>query len=163
MHGFDPRYLATGRKFPAFLRSGMKVSGGKPKLGPELVTNPGPYANTTGWTASTATLAAASSRLRVTGTSSGAGRADQQITCIPQVFYEARIEIGTSTSTNTQFRIGTAAGGTQILSMVNLAAGVHIRRFRATQAAMHLALVDGDSTGSNYAEYVSVSVKRVLP
>lgn len=167
MHGFDPRFLLEGkvRRFPEFLRTGMKLLGGKAKLGPELVANPGPFSATTSWVASTATLAAASNELRVTGTSSGAGRADQQITCIPNVFYELTLVTGISSAVSgRQFRIGTAAGGTQILSLTGLVnSTTYVRRFRATQAAIHLSCVDGDSTGSNYVAFTKVSVKRVQP
>lgn len=163
MHGFDPRFLLEGkvRRFPEFLRFGQKL-GQKPRLGPELIVNGTNLANTTGWTASTSTLSAVGGRLRVVGTSSGAGRADQQLPALViGGTYEVRVDVA-GTSTGRAVRIGTAAGGTQVFNSGALSTGVFVRRFKAPSATAWISLVDGDATGSNQIDAGPISVRRVL-
>jgi hypothetical protein len=127
--------------------------------GPELITNGTFDTVTTGWTASTSTLGIVSGKMRVTGTSSGAGRADQSITCVSGAWYEINFDVS-GTSTGKALRVGTSAGGTQILNTGALSTATgYIYRFQATQTTIHIGLIDGDATGSNYSEWDNVSVR----
>jgi hypothetical protein len=132
-------------------------------LGPELVTNGAdPITTTTGWTASTAGLTTGNGELRIAGSGGGLGRADQSIVTEAGATYQLELT-ASGTAGNRGVRLGTSAGGTQILLQNNLG-GVHTRTFVAPGTTTWLSLLDLDSTAGagNYAAFKNISIRKVL-
>lgn len=152
------------RGFGFGLSRSLRLPGMSIPMGPELVVNGAdPITTTTGWTASTSVLTNGNGELRVSGTATGLGRADQSIAVEIGGTYQLSVAY-TGGGSNRGVRVGTAAGGSQLVAASNVVSG-YSTTFVATAATIWLGLLDLDPTtgGSNYAAFKGVSLRLINP
>ena len=129
-------------------------------LWPELVVNPGPFVDTTGYTAVVATLSVVDSALRVTKTNTnGQCRTTAPIVSGKTYLATAKLKAKT-TATTTYFQGGTSAAGTQYFNK-QIAAGETVTAFfTATGTTLYINLYSALTTGE-YEDWEFVSVKCI--
>ena len=129
-------------------------------LGPELVVNPGPFVDTTGYTAVVATLSVVDSALRVTKTNTnGQGRTTATIVSGKTYLATAKLKAKT-TATTTYFQGGTVGGGTQYFNKPIAAGETVTAFFTATGTTLYINLYSALTTGE-YEDWEFVSVKCI--
>ena len=113
-----------------------------------LLSNAEFTTNTTGWAATTSTLAIVSNELQLTPDSGANGFANQQVdNLVVGKSYIASVTVTVDAAGYSRLYIGTSANGNQTLSNVNLGTGTHSFIFTATATTHHFALVVGGGTG----------------
>jgi len=134
-----------------------------PPLGPELVTNPGPFTATTGWTGSNATLSVESARLRVTNSAAANGYAYQLLSLVAGKTYAVIVNYtaGTSASATLRGSSTQSGSGQDQIASVTLSAGANTVYFTATVSGVYIILRLGSSTSGEYSDFGSVSVREV--
>lgn len=143
-------------------------------VGSELVTNGDFSSGTTGWVATSSTLAAVSGELEVTATSTSQPSATRAITTVAEKWYRAtvtfRAAAGNSVARSARFRIGTNSGGGSILAGPYEVTANGVSRtvsvmFKATTATTY-PLLEVGNTGAygaigDKAYFDNVSIKEV--
>ena len=113
-----------------------------------LLSNAEFTTNTTGWAATTSTLAIVSNELQLTPDGGANGFANQQVdNLVVGKSYIASVTVTVDAAGYSRLYIGTSANGNQTLSNVNLGTGTHSFIFTATATTHHFALVVGGGTG----------------
>ena len=133
-------------------------------LGPQLVTNAGPFADTSGWTGTDATLAASSGQLEATNTAAAAGYAISSSFATTagrmyRVQYSARR--GTSSSIDIQAAradTGNSLGGVTLTS-TSLVSGEFV--FFAATATTVVRLVNNQAVAGRTGYLASISVREL--
>ena len=113
-----------------------------------LLSNGDFTTNTTGWTATTSTLAVVSNQLQLTPNSGVNGFANQQVdNLVVGKSYVASVAVTVDAGNYARLYIGTSANGNQTVTSSNLGVGTHSFTFVATATTHHFALVVGGGTG----------------
>jgi hypothetical protein len=113
-----------------------------------LISNGDFTTNTTGWAATTSTLAVVSNELQLTPNTSVNGFANQQVdNLVVGRRYSASITVTSDANNLARLYIGTSANATNTISKMNLGVGTHTVSFVATATTHHFALVVGGGTG----------------
>lgn len=113
-----------------------------------LLSNAEFTTNTTGWTATTSTLAIVSSELQLTPNSGVNGFANQQVdNLVVGRSYSASITVTSDTNNLSRLYIGTTANANDTGVLMNMGVGTHTLSFVATATTHHFALVVGGGTG----------------
>ena len=116
--------------------------------GSNLISNGDFTTNTTGWAATTSTLAVVSNELQLTPNSGVNGFANQQVdNLVVGRRYSASITITSDANYLARLYIGTSANAQDTISKMNLGVGTHTLSFVATATTHHFALVVGGGTG----------------
>jgi hypothetical protein len=124
-------------------------------LGPELLTNPGPFTNTTGWTASGGTLSVVAGALRATSGGGGFGSGFTSFTTEVGKTYKFTFTV----AANGRGRFGTSSGGSDLFaSTTGTVSGV----FRATGTTSYFSFFVNSGTAGETTDLASVTVK-LLP
>lgn len=146
---YDPSYLNT------------YMSG----LGPELVTNGGPFTTTTGWTATSSTLSVASGALRVTENGITANPYAQQSFAVTSgAWYKITFNLVTLNAAKIRVWVGSAYGSANWLTSPDIAAlGPVTLYFLAAGPTAYFEFVGYCTAGgtSEYYDVNYVSVKEV--
>jgi hypothetical protein len=133
-------------------------------LGSELVTNGGPFSNTTGWVAQASTLSAVSNNLVITATGAAA-KARWTFTSVVGRTYKYSVELISTTMTGSLF-IGVANAatfGTEILSRnIGTTVGTYTGYFTATTTttSIHVGASSSSLSGET-ATWNNISVKEI--
>ena len=132
--------------------------------GPELITNGGPFINTTGWALVNANMSIEDTWLRATATS--ATQPIMSFIIATDVGRPYRLLGDWQSSTGTTWRlvVGTSAGGNQIGSVTAVQTGKFNDIFLATTTSTYVSLrgVTGMATGV-WSEINNMSVKELRP
>ena len=139
------------------LRLNLSLTGGG--LGPELVTNGTFDSNTTGWTASNATLSSESGRLRVTRVGTTVSLGHQQHTLSPGERYLLTFDQFTGTTT-AAMRVGNSVNGADYVLDSTAGTG-RTATFVPTQATVYINCRASGTTDGQYAEFDNISLKRL--
>lgn len=155
--GLDPLYTASDGVTPVTANGntiGLALSQDSgPTLGSELVTNGTFGVDTTGWSATDASLSVSSGQLLVTSTNI-LGRAVQAITTVVGCLY--RVSGGKVDGTaNATMRVGTSNGGSQYFNFT--ADGTQTGFFIATSTTTYISCLNATGT----ALYDDISLKLV--
>ena len=113
-----------------------------------LLSNAEFTTDTTGWDATTSTLAIVSNELQLTPDSGANGFANQQVdNLVVGASYIASVTVTVDAGNYSRLYIGTSANGNQTVTSANLGTGTHSFTFVATATTHHFALVVGGGTG----------------
>lgn len=141
---------------------------GDSTLGADLVTNGGFASDTTGWTASSATLSnksgGQSGNCLQVANNSGTGYAYQAITTEVGKWYQLNFYYKTGTAASATWAIGTSAGGTQIdYASLSTAAAWRLStvNFQAVGTTTYLRFGPAGGTGTENSLFDTISVKEL--
>tara|TARA_R110000782_G_scaffold115366_1_gene205435 strand:- start:76 stop:1125 length:1050 start_codon:yes stop_codon:yes gene_type:complete len=117
---------------------------------------------TASWLAlASAALSAANGALRITNVGANFGKAYQEIATIVGGTYELKFAGLGGTSSTSHVRVGTTAGGVQLLANTSYLPASNTYIFTALTTTSYLAFVN-DGTDENYNEVGAISSKRIL-
>lgn len=138
--------------------SSIAATGVKTPFGPELISNGTFDTNTTGWTASGATLTVVSGAMRVTNSAGASGYGYQAVTTVIGATYQIAGTLTNGTS-GARLRVGTTAGGSEILL---LSASTPGTTFVATATTTYISCRNASATSGQASDYDNISLKKVL-
>jgi len=116
--------------------------------GTNLLSNADFTTNTTGWTATTSTLAIVSNELQLTPNGGVNGFANQQVdNLVVGRSYSASITVTSDAGNLSRLYIGTTANANDVTFKMSMGVGTHTLSFVATATTHHFALVVGGGTG----------------
>ena len=133
-------------------------------LGSETVTNPGPFTVTTGWTAgNSATLSAVSNNLRVQRNGVANPYATQTVTVESGALYLLSVRHVFVSGTYVYYEISDGTGGySGLLYSGGFSSSGTLTKYIKTQTtSIVLKLYCYTSTGTEYSEFASVSLKKI--
>lgn len=131
-------------------------------LGPNLVTNPGPFNNTTGWTAfNSATLSAVSGKLRVARNGVNNPMARQAITVEVNELYLIDISFVVSTPTVQLIIYDAGAYGSWPIYEVHSTSASRKFLIKTRDSSLTVDFYALTSVGAEYAEITSLSIKKI--
>lgn len=123
----------------------------------ELVTNGTFTTDTSGWTASGATLSVVGGRMRVTNSGAAAGLAQQSITVIPGKSYTVKWDAVAGTATIPAFVV--LDSGNSYVSNTTYAAG-QSATFVALSSPITIRCYADDSVSGHYADFDNISLRE---
>lgn len=132
-------------------------------LGPNLVTNPGPFNNTTGWSAvNSATLSVASGKLVITYNGVASPAATTGATVEIGELYLVSISAEIGTSPNLSITIDDSTGGVVWIAFPAFTTNKTLEKYvRAETTNLTIQVVATNSSGTQYVRCVSASIRKV--
>lgn len=133
-------------------------------LGPNLVSNPGPFNNTTGWTAgNSSTLSAVSGRLRVARNAVNSPYATQTITVDENELYLLESSHTFATSDNVGYEVSDGAGGySGFLYNSSFVSSGSVKKYLLTKTtSLVVNLIAYSTAGAVYGEFYSIQLRKV--
>lgn len=128
-------------------------------LGSELVTNGALNVNTSGWTASGATLSTVSSRMRVTNSGAAQGNGQQTIATTVNAIYRLQFDAVTG-SVSPQIQV---INGANVFVNQTSAGTGQVVYFSPTTSSVTIECMPASSSSGAYADFANISLKKVTP
>lgn len=131
-------------------------------LGSELISNPGPFADTTGWNAALGSIAAVSSSLVLTCATNGRAVSPALTGLTIGASYKITLAGVAGTAATKNLRVTTNSDGSTGAVFTQSISGSSITYvFQATATTLYLVLVAGGSSGDTFS--ISTASVKLLP
>lgn len=134
------------------------------RLGPNLITNPGPFVTTAGYTAvNSATLSVVSGKLRIARNGVNSPGAATSVAVEIGQMYLVTVAAEIGSSPNLGISIDDGAGGVVWIAYPAFTTGKTVSKYvRAETATLTVQVVAINSTGTQYVQWASAQIKKVL-